>query len=144
MGSAAAALLAFALPLMASSVPPATVTVPGHYANFKEAIEKGESGIVVVEPGEHRWENFLEIGQRVDVHASGGTILPGSLWLKKGSGGEFRGVEMVKESGSCMIFEGGQWNIDSCRSGILLPVCLETNDADGAYLPTCVPCDYGC
>jgi hypothetical protein len=115
MQSSALLFFAFTVPIMASAVPPTTITVPGHYANFKEAIEKGESEVIVVAPGEHRWENFLEIGQRVDVHASGGTILPGSLWLKKGSGGEFRAVEMVKESGSCMIFEGGQWSIDSCR-----------------------------
>jgi hypothetical protein len=24
-------------------------------------------------------------------------------------------IEVAKESGSCMIFEGGTWNIDSCR-----------------------------
>ena len=44
---------------------PLEVTVPGHYTNFKEAVEKYESGAtmgtIVLRPGEHRWENFLEL-----------------------------------------------------------------------------------
>lgn len=102
-----------------SAMPPAgTVTVPGHYANFKEAIDKGTGGegsVIMVHPGEHRWDNFLEVGQQVDVRGSAGAVLPGTLWMKKGSRGALSDLEMVKESGSCIIFEGGQWSIDSCR-----------------------------
>uniref|UniRef100_A0A6U5Y4Y8 Right handed beta helix domain-containing protein n=1 Tax=Guillardia theta TaxID=55529 RepID=A0A6U5Y4Y8_GUITH len=102
----------------ATGVPTAvSITVPGHFSNFKEAIEKGpeDVGTILVQPGEHRWENFLEIGQQLDIRGSNGALLPGSLWMKKSSGGEMQGVEMAKESGSCIIFEGGQWVIDSCR-----------------------------
>ena len=62
-----------------------------------------------------RWDNFLEVGQQVDIRGSVGAVLPGTLWMKKGSRGNVAEMEMVKESGSCMIFEGGIWNIDSCR-----------------------------
>ena len=62
------------------NMPQAEVTVPGYYANFKEAIEKneagGESTTIVVQPGEHRWENFLEIGQNINVRGSPNAILP--------------------------------------------------------------------
>jgi len=96
---------------------PVSITVPGHFENFKEAIEKmpPDAGIIMVQPGEHRWDNFIEIGNRVSIHGAAGTVLPGSIWMKKGSGGDMQGIEMVKESGSCIIFEGGQWNIDQCR-----------------------------
>ena len=57
------------------------VTVPGHYSNFKEAIDKydpgQEVGTIVVQPGEHRWENFLEIGHTVNVRGgSENALLP--------------------------------------------------------------------
>ena len=57
----------------------------------------------------------MEVGQRVDIRGSSNAILPGTLWMKKGSGGDFSNIEMMKETGSCIIFEGGQWNIESCR-----------------------------
>jgi len=52
---------------------------PGHYANFKEAIEKyapGGVGTIVVQTGEHRWENFLEISQNVNVRGGSNAVLP--------------------------------------------------------------------
>jgi hypothetical protein len=102
-----------------SAVPPVSpLTTPGHFANFKEAIDKGTGGegtVIMVQPGEHRWDNFLEVGQQVDIRGSAGAVLPGTLWMKRGSRGNIGDLEMVKESGSCIIFEGGQWNIDSCR-----------------------------
>lgn len=101
------------------SIPQAgAVTVPGHFANFKEAIDKGTGGqgtCIVVHPGEHRWDNFLEVGQQVDIRGSVGAVLPGTVWMKKGSRGAISDLEMLKESGSCIIFEGGQWSIDACR-----------------------------
>lgn len=43
---------------MGGNIPQAgAVTVPGHFANFKEAIDKGTGGqgtCIVVHPGEHR------------------------------------------------------------------------------------------
>uniref|UniRef100_A0A7S1EFU2 Right handed beta helix domain-containing protein n=1 Tax=Hemiselmis andersenii TaxID=464988 RepID=A0A7S1EFU2_HEMAN len=95
-----------------------TVTVPGHFGNFKEAIDKGTGGegtVINVHPGEHRWDNFLEVGQQVDIRGTAGAILPGTLWMKKGSKGFIADMEMIKESGSAIIFEGGQWSIDACR-----------------------------
>jgi len=59
---------------------PMEVTVPGHYSNFKEAIDKcdpvGELGTIVVHPGEHRWENFLEIGQTLSIRGVSSAVLP--------------------------------------------------------------------
>ncbi|EKX52325.1 hypothetical protein GUITHDRAFT_161367 [Guillardia theta CCMP2712] len=111
----------------ATGVPTAvSITVPGHFSNFKEAIEKGpeDVGTILVQPGEHRWENFLEIGQQLDIRGSNGALLPGSLWMKKSSGGEMQGVEMAKESGSCIIFEGDlsalvglSCGVDNCFMG---------------------------
>jgi hypothetical protein len=102
---------------IASSPTPSSITVPGYFSNFKEAVEKctAETTSIIVQPGEHRWENFLEVGQRVDIRGSSNPTLPGTLWMKKGSGGDFSNIEMIKETGSCIIFEGGQWNIESCR-----------------------------
>jgi hypothetical protein len=109
----------FACLAWSSAVPPVSpLTTPGHFANFKEAIDKGTGGegtVIMVQPGEHRWDNFLEVGQQVDIRGSAGAVLPGTLWMKRGSRGNIGDLEMVKESGSCIIFEGGQWNIDSCR-----------------------------
>jgi len=56
------------------------VTVPGHYSNFKEAIDKCDpispAGTIVVHPGEHRWENFLEIGQTISIRGVSNAVLP--------------------------------------------------------------------
>ena len=98
---------------------PLEVTVPGHYTNFKEAVEKYESGAtmgtIVLRPGEHRWENFLELALSVNVRGVDNAVLPGTLWMKKGSSGALQTVEMTKDSGSCIIFEGGAWSLQSCR-----------------------------
>ena len=64
-----------------SLAPSPEVTVPGHYDSFKEAIDKydpgQEVGTIVVQPGEHRWENFLEIGHTVNVRGgSENALLP--------------------------------------------------------------------
>ena len=135
------------------------VTVPGHYSTFKEAIDKFDSGqdtsTIIVQQGEHRWDNFLEIGHTVNVRGgSNNALLPvslasrtcldavvtslmsvlcqccmrrcgvcmcraadvprardmqGTLWMKKGSAGSLQTIEMAKDSGSCIIFEGGAW-----------------------------------
>ena len=57
------------------------VTVPGHYSSFKEAVDKydagQDAGTIIVQPGEHRWENFLEIGHTVNVRGgSTNALLP--------------------------------------------------------------------
>ena len=61
------------------------ITVPGHYINFKEVIDKcdpvGELGTIVLQQGEHRWENFLEIGQVLTVRGGSNAALP--VWLRR-------------------------------------------------------------
>jgi hypothetical protein len=33
---------------------------------------------------------------QISIQGGAGTVLPGSIWMKKGSGGEMQGIEMVK------------------------------------------------
>ena len=75
-----------------------------------------------------RWDNFLEVGQQVDIRGSVGAVLPGTVWMKKGSRGAISDLEMLKESGSCIIFEGGQWSIDACR------MCCSRSEQDPARI----------
>lgn len=67
-------------PIPSAAIEAMEVTVPGHFSNFKEAIDKCDSmspaGTIVVHPGEHRWENFLEMGHTISIRGVSNAVLP--------------------------------------------------------------------